>query len=274
MAESDQGDRRARGRPRGWQDKTAQNTIKSLDRAITVLQRLAEMGGATLSALAADLGESPATVYRVLVTFETRGLVDHDEATQIWNIGAGAWLIGAHFLRRTGLVERAGPILRALIADTGETANLGVERDGRVLFLSQAETRANIRAFFPPGASSEMHASGIGKALLAFMEPDRRAALLDGVKLTRHTAHTLTDRVALDRDLDAARARGFAVDGEEKTEGMCCIAAPVRDASGAVVAGISVSGPTARIAQDDIPRLGAAVQAAATQLSASLGHRD
>ncbi len=263
--------RRPRGRPRDWHDKTDQNTIKSLDRAITVLQRLGEIGGATLSALATDLGQSPATIYRVLTTFQGRGLVAFDEKAQVWSIGAGTFLIGAGFLRRTSLVDSARPILRSLMAATGETANLGIERGGEVLFVSQVETHAHIRAFFPPGSTSEMHASGIGKALLAFMPDDRRDVVLAGRDLTRYTDHTLCSQDALADDLAASRARGYAVDADEKTDGMRCIAAPVYDAYGEAVAGISVSGPSSRITDDTIGRLAKEVTAAARDLSAAIG---
>lgn len=265
------GTRRPRGRPRGWHDKTDQNTIKSLDRAIVVLQRLGELGGATLSALAGDLGQSPATVYRVLTTFQGRGLVAYDATAQVWSIGAGTFLIGTGFLRRTSLVDCARPVLRALMAATGETANLGIERDGEVLFVRQVETQAHIRAFFPPGSRSQMHASGIGKVLLAFMPDDRRAVVLAGLTLTRYTDQTLTDHATLAHDLGASRARGYAVDADEKTDGMRCIAAPVFDAHGEAVAGISVSGPTSRITDRDIPRLAADVTTAAGNLSAAIG---
>ncbi len=263
--------RRPRGRPRDWYDKTDQNTIKSLDRAITVLQRLSEIGGITLSALASDLGQSPATIYRVLTTFQGRGLVAFDENTQVWSIGAGTFLIGAGFLRRTSLVDSARPILRALMGATGETANLGIERNGEVLFVSQVETHAHIRAFFPPGSTSEMHASGIGKALLAFMPADRRKVILTGRHLTRYTDQTLADHQALARDLEISRARGFAFDADEKTDGMRCIAAPVYDAFGEAVAGISVSGPSGRIRDGDVMRLSEQVTASARALSAAIG---
>lgn len=265
------GDRRARGRPRDWHDKTDQNTIKSLDRAMAVLQRLSAMGSATLSEIATDLGQSPATVYRILITLEGRGMVEFDTPAQVWAIGAGSYLIGASFLRRTSLVERARPILRSLMASTGETANLGIERNGEVLFVSQVETHSNIRAFFPPGSVSEMHASGIGKALLAFMPADRRNQVLQGRTLTAYTTHSLTEKSILEQDLETSRARGFAVDRDEKSLGMRCIAAPVYDANGEAVAGISVSGPTSRISDDDIARLGDQVAKAARDLSAAMG---
>jgi len=201
-------------------------------------------------------------------------LVAHDKVAQVWSIGAATFLIGTGFLRRTSLVDSARPILRALMAATGETANLGVERNGEVLFISQVETHAHIRAFFPPGSMSEMHASGIGKALLAFLPEDRRTLILAGLSLTRYTAQTLTEHSALLRDLDVSRTRGFAVDADEKTDGMRCIAAPVFDAYGEAVAGISVSGPTSRIGDADIARLSGEVTQAAQTLSAAIGAPD
>jgi hypothetical protein len=110
---------------------------------------------------------------------------------------------------------------------TGETANLGVARDGHVLFVSQVETHASIRAFFPPGTLSPMHASGIGKALLAQMPPELRAQALAKAGSERFTARTLTDPAAIEADMALTRQRGYAIDDEEKTEGMRCIAAPV-----------------------------------------------
>ncbi|MGR3272265.1 IclR family transcriptional regulator [Thalassococcus profundi] len=263
---------RARGRPRAWTDRTDQNTIKSLDRAMEVLERLSEMNGATLSELAGALDQAPASVYRVLYTLEARGIVDFDSGAQVWHIGAGAFQIGSRFLRRTSLVERARPALRDLMQATGETANLGIARDGQVLFLSQVETQATIRAFFAPGTMSPMHASGIGKALLAQMGPERVAAILDRHGAERFTEHTLTGE-ALTADLAETRARGYAVDAEEKNLGMRCIAAPIFDVHGEAVAGISVSGPANRIPDDSIAATGGVVRDAAQAVTRGIGGR-
>ena len=263
--------KRGRGRPRAWNDKGDQNTIKSLDRALEVLVRLGEMQGATLSELASELGESPATVYRVLSTFQGRGFVDFDDQGQTWNIGPAAFLTGSHFLRRTTLVERARPIMRHLMEATGETANLGIERDGKVLFLGQVETHATIRAFFPPGTEGAMHSSGIGKALLCRMDDARQRQVLAASKLEQFTPYTLTDPEAMIADLYASKARGYAFDGEERNIGMRCIAAPVFNVYGEAVAGISVSGPTARITDDRIDALARDVMEAAERLTKAIG---
>ncbi len=264
---------RGRGRPRAWHDKSEQNTIKSLDRAMEVLERLSEMTGATLSQLASDLGQSPASVYRVLFTLEARGIVDFETGPQTWHIGAGAFLIGSRFLRRTSLVERARPVLRSLMEATGETANLGIEQSGQVLFVSQVETLATIRAFFPPGTVSPMHASGIGKALLAQRGAGQVARILEEHGLERFTEHTFVAPDALLADLVGTRKRGYSVDAEEKNIGMRCVAAPIFDVHGEAVAGISVSGPSSRIPLDAIPGLGAQVIAAAREVTQGIGGR-
>ncbi|MEO9823709.1 MAG: HTH-type transcriptional regulator BhcR [Paracoccaceae bacterium] len=263
--------RRARGRPRDWNDKTAQNTIKSLDRAMEVFEFLSESQGKTLSELAADLKQSPATVYRILVTLEGRGLAEFYAEEQVWHIGPQAFVIGARFLRRTSLVERARPILRKLMHDTGETANLGSEQAGRVLFLSQVETHETIRAFFPPGTLSPMHSSGIGKALLAQMDDARLDRTMAGQALEAYTEYTITDIVALKADLKRARARGYALDGEEKNVGMRCIAAPVFDMNSEAIAGVSVSGPTSRVGQEQINAFSTSVIEAANELTRAIG---
>lgn len=263
--------KRSRGRPKSWADKASQNTIKSLDRALEVLVQLGEMQSGTLSEIAGALDQSPATIYRVLSTFQGRGFADFDDQSQKWSIGPAAFLTGSQFLRRTSLVERARPIMRDLMEATGETANLGIERDGKVLFLGQVETHATIRAFFPPGTASAMHASGIGKALLCRMDDRRQRQVLAASKLEKFTPHTLTDADAMIADLHAAKARGYAIDGEERNIGMRCIAAPVFNVFGEVVAGISVSGPTTRISEDRIEALALHVVDAAAQLTRAIG---
>ncbi|MFT4784660.1 MAG: IclR family acetate operon transcriptional repressor [Paracoccaceae bacterium] len=266
-------EKKSRGRPRAFNDKTEQNTIQSLDRAMMILEELSGFDGLTLSELADRLTQSPATVYRVLVTLEVRGIVELDPATQTWNVGAKAFLIGSSFLRRTSVVDRARPFMRELMFATGETANLGVERGDEVLFVSQVETHASIRAFFPPGTMSPLHASGIGKALLAHSDKARVDAMLTRAPLRRFTATTLTNHTELLADLETIRTRGFSLDNEERTEGMRCVAAPVFNALGETVAGLSVSGPVSRVTPAAALRLGKEVAAMARSLSTALGAR-
>ncbi|MEM6579146.1 MAG: HTH-type transcriptional regulator BhcR [Pseudomonadota bacterium] len=263
--------RRNRGRPKAWDDKKEQNTIKSLDRAMELLEHLSTLSGATLSELASDLDQSTATVYRILITLEGRGLVELDGENQVWHVGPRAFLIGAKYLRRTSVVDRARPILRALMEETGETANLAVARDGHVMFVGQVECHHSVRAFFPPGSLSPMHASGIGKALLAAMPEPVLDAHLSTHNLEGFTEYTITQPDQLRASLSEIREAGFAIDEQEKNIGMRCIAAAVYDWNGDAVAGVSVSGPTSRVREEETPRLAAAVTKAARELSSALG---
>lgn len=261
---------RPRGRPRAFRDTTGQNTVQALDRGLAILAAVAEGTGLTLTDLAQRTGQAPATVYRALVTLARHGMVDHDPEGQVWHIGPGAWRVGANFLRRSQIAERARGPMQALMRETGETANLGVERGEQVLFLLQVETHEAIRAFFPPGTVSPMHASGIGKALLAWAGPERLARIV-AQGLPGFTARTLTSAEALGADLAATRMRGFAIDDEERHAGMRCVAAPIFNAYGEPVAGLSISGPSFRLPPDRALALGARVRAAADGVTQATG---
>lgn len=265
-------DPRPRGRPRAFHDKTEQNTVQSLDRALSILGVLAQGSGLTLTELAQAADQAAPTVYRVLTTFQTHGFVELDAASQRWHVGAGAFRTGSAFLRRTALVERARGAMQKLMRESGETANLGIEDRGEVLFLTQVETQEAIRAFFPPGTRSPMHVSGIGKALLAY-KPLQHLIEISLQGLPGFTPASLTEIGDLDRDLTATRKRGYAIDNEERTEGMRCIAAPIFNAHGEAVAGLSISGPVFRLSLERAEEMGALVKRAAQGVTEATGGR-
>lgn len=260
-----------RGRPKAFNDKTDQNTVQALDRALVLLDHLARSPGLTLSDLALETGQAVATVFRALVTLQAHGMVEVEEPGQVWHVGPGAFRIGSAFLRRTKVVERARSAMDGLMRETGETANLGIEMRDEVLFLAQVETHEAIRAFFPPGTRSPMHASGIGKALLAWYPAPKARGIVARRGQDGFTPLTLITEAALLDDLARTRARGFAIDDQERTHGMRCVAAPIFNAHGEPVAGISISGPAFRVGLEDAARLGALVRAAADRVTEATG---
>jgi IclR family transcriptional regulator, acetate operon repressor len=262
---------RPRGRPRAFHDTTDQNTVQSLDRAMSMLDVLAQSSGLTLSDLAQRTGQAAATVYRALITLQAHGMVEVEEKGQLWHVGGGAFRVGSAFLRRTKVVERARGPMDALMRATGETANLGVESGDEVLFLSQVETTQAIRAFFPPGTKGPMHVSGIGKALLAWYPADRVQGIIARQGLAKFTSLSITSEASLLRDLAHTRARGYSIDDQERAEGMRCIAAPIFNAYGEPIAGLSVSGPAFRINLSDAAKIGQAVRNAAHSVTEATG---
>lgn len=262
---------RKRGRPKALKASEPAPGIQALDRALDVLEALATHDGITLTGLADHLDQSPATMHRVLATLERRRYVESNPDRQEWFVGPEAFRLGSAFLRRTNIVERSRTVMRDLMARTGETANLGIERDGDVLFVSQVETHNTIRAFFPPGTRSPLHASGIGKALLGAMDDDRLEAFIRAATFTRFTDKTITHADELRAQIALTRQRGYALDDEERTIGMRCVAASVVNSYGEAVAGISVSGPTIRMHDQKVRETGQLVRDAAAEISRQLG---
>jgi len=205
------------------------------------------------------------------VTLQAHGMVESEDPGQFWHIGGGAFRIGSAFLRRTKVVERARAPMDHLMRATGETANLGIESGDEVLFLAQVETSNAIRAFFPPGTMAPMHVSGIGKALLAWYPDEKLAEILARKGLQRFTSLSLSSEPSLRRDLTRTRERGFAIDDQERTEGMRCVAAPIFNAHGEAVAGLSVSGPAFRMGLSEATRFGTLVRAAADKVTEATG---
>ncbi|MGI6245783.1 MAG: HTH-type transcriptional regulator BhcR [Pseudochelatococcus sp.] len=264
---------RRRGRPKGMVPAPATSNIQALDRALDVLEALAAHEGVTLTELSAHLGQSAATMHRVLATLEQRQYVENDPERQEWFVGPEAFRLGSAFLRRTNLVERSRSIMRDLMARTGETANLGIERDGDVLFVSQVETHETIRAFFPPGTRAPLHASGIGKALLSAFDDARLAAFIRTARFDRFTDKTIVTAAQLHDAVAITRRRGYSLDDEERTVGMRCVAASILNSHGEAVAGISISGPTIRLPDARVREIGRRVADAAAEVSNRLGAR-
>ena len=145
----------------------------------------------SLSDLAQRVDLPSSTTHRLLATLQKRGFVHFDETAQTWSMGIEAFRVGSTYLAQTNLVEAARKIMRKLMEQSGETANLAISDGSDVIFISQVETHQPIRAFFRPGARSHMHASGIGKALLADMKPNEVADIVKKKGLPKFTAKTI-----------------------------------------------------------------------------------
>lgn len=200
-------------------------------------------------------------------------MVDFEEANQLWHVGTGAFRVGSNFLRRTRLLERSRPVMERLMIETGETTNLAIIDHGEGIFVSQVETHEPIRAFFCPGTRGPIHASGIGKAILAHQSEEQFKGLAATSRREAFTPNTITDEAALAKELKLIRKRGWAVDNEEHTFGMRCIAAPIFNQFGEVIAGISISGPSVRLPPEADSRFGEIIAKAAEEISLSTGGR-
>jgi IclR family acetate operon transcriptional repressor len=264
-------EKRQRGRPRAFNGPQETGTVQSLDRALRILAIVAEGSGLSLSEIAEATGLPASTAYRMLTTLENHGMVEFDKTDQLWSIGVETYRMGSAFLRRRKLVDRARTVMQELMEKTGETANLGVVQDDRVVFVSQVETHQAIRAFFRPGTRTAFHASGIGKAVLAHLDGERVDAIIGRAGLETFTEKTLSTLPTLRDDLAAIRARGWSVDDEERNLGMRCVAAAIFNEFGEPIGGVSVSGPTVRVTPQRVTQIGPVVREAAARGTAMIG---
>lgn len=256
-----------RGRPAG-----AGHT-QALSRGIAVLEALAATeSGATLTALSETLALPAPTTYRLLATLAEAGHVEQDRNGE-WRIGIRAFRVGVAFLDHRDLVVQAYPFLKRLVDLAGETANLAVVESGQAVFVEQVQCRELMRMSIKLGARAPLHASGVGKAMLAAMTPEEADAVLGRGELARFTAQTITDRDALARELAATRRRGYAVDDEEHATGLYCVACALWDEAGEPWAAISVAGPKSRVGAERGAALGKLVAGIASELTAALGGR-
>jgi IclR family transcriptional regulator, acetate operon repressor len=247
--------------------------VQSLVRALTLLNRIAEASddGATLTDLAQQVGLPSSTAHRLLTTLEQERYVRFNPEGRLWSVGVQAFVAGCTFTKTRSLAGVARPHMRHLMEDSGETVNLAVEDEGQAVYLSQVECRQMMRAFARPGSRVPLHCSAVGKAILSLTSDKRLSKILHQRGMPRLTVKTITSPSALRADLERVRATGYAIDDEEHAIGLRCIAAPIFDETGDVVAAVSASGPMARIGDERMAQLGALVLGASRAISADMG---
>ena len=235
--------------------------VQSVHRALDVLEALAAAGGtASLTDLAAACGLPVPTLHRLANTLAGRGYLRQGPDRR-YSLGSRLVPLGtdAHAL----LGERALPVLRSLAELTGESADLAVLTQGRAEYVAQAPGRHTMRTFTEVGNRVALHCTGVGKALLAAIAPAHAARLLGAGPLEARTAATLTDPVAVRAELELIRERGYALDEGEMEIGVRCVAVGM---PGTAPMAVSVSGPAARMTDDRITPVVAALREATARL--------
>ncbi|MFC0340924.1 IclR family transcriptional regulator [Paracoccus niistensis] len=243
----------------------------AVDRALMLLETLAEGDGLSLSELGRKLGLAPSTVHRLLGALAARRLAEVDLATQLWGVGPGAFRLGAAFLRRGGLAERARPVLAQLAEASGETAVLAVADGDSALVVAEVPGASSLRAVLPPGTRLPYHATAPGKALIAHLPLAQVRALLGRAPLPALTGRTLTDQGELTADLATLRHGGWLTERGESALGQNGIAAPVFGGAGDPVAALGLAGPSTRLDDAALAGLGPQLAEAAAVLGAALG---
>jgi DNA-binding IclR family transcriptional regulator len=240
--------------------------VQSVDRAITVLEILARRGEAGVSEVAAEIDVHKSTAFRLLGALEGRGLVEQAGDRGKYRLGVGLIPLAGAVADRLDVSRQGRAVCERLAAEVGETVNVAVLQEQWAVNVGQARGPSAVSAHNWVGQLTPPHATSSGKVLLAFADPARPLP-----PLRRFTPHTVTDPAALRAELAAVRATGVARTVEEYEVGLSAVAAPVRDRFGAVVAAVSVSGPSYRLTPERADAIVPALRAAAAEISRRMG---
>jgi len=225
-----------------------------------------------ISDLAKRLGVAKSTVHRLAVTLVADGMLEQNSDTGKYRLGIALFRLGSLVRRRMNVSNEARPLLRDLREKVNETVHLAVLDGSEIMYVFNLESTQAIRMRSDVGVRKPAHCTAEGQAILAF-QPDEvvERVMRDG--LPARTPQTVTDPLALKKVLDGVRARGCAIEDEESELGMRCIAAPLRNDAGEVVAAIGLAGPTSRLSKKALATFIPHVIETADAISARLGHR-
>jgi DNA-binding IclR family transcriptional regulator len=261
-----------REKPCAGRHDTGAEGLKSLRKAIRVLECFSlQEPRLPLTDIARKVELPLSTTHRILTTLRAVGIVEQEGDRDFYRLGLKLLELGSMVLANMEVHREALPCIEELARETGETVHLGVFDGSQVVSIEKMDSPHGLASNVTIGKGAPAYCTGVGKALLAF-QPTEVVDRLCRAQLTAYTPQTVTDPVRLRKELAQVRAQGFAVDNMEHQADVRCVAAPIRNHSGRVVASLSVSGPATRIPKGRIPPLAARVREVAAKLSARLGY--
>lgn len=240
-------------------------------RAIRILEVLSEHDRPPqLAEIAHSVGLPKPTVLRILGTLEHAGIVAREPDTKRYGFAERLNRFAGQVLLGSPSRSSRRAILEELVEEIGETCNLTIPNGNSVLYLDRVETAWPLRIQLGAGSRVPLYASASGKIFLASMPKRSRDRFLTHTPLISHTTNTLTDAKRLNTEFNAIRERGYSIDNEEYLPGICCIAVPVRNADGKVVAGLAVQALMTRMRPEQGLEYLSALRQAAEAITATI----
>ncbi len=225
-------------------DERQTSLTQSVMRALTILHCFTdETPELRVSDISAHLKLTPSLVSRLLMTLEHEGFVERDRETGFYRLGKSILTLAGVALNHNRLRVEALAEMQAVAAEQGLGVNLSVLDGNAIFYLAHIDGPQAPRAYTLVGRRNPLHATAMGKVLLAHLPPGERVERLDKLALHAYTVHTITDRATLQAELDRITLQGWAIEIEELALGRGCVASPIRDRRGLCVAALSVSGP-------------------------------
>ncbi|MBE5254295.1 MAG: DNA-binding transcriptional regulator KdgR [Enterobacterales bacterium endosymbiont of Blomia tropicalis] len=248
------------------------DSVSSVLKVFGILQALGEERDHGITELAQRVMMSKSTVYRFLQTMKTLGYVTQKGESEKYSLTLKLFELGAKALQNVDLIRSADVQMRELSRLTKETIHLGALEEDSIVYIHKIDSLYNLRMYSRIGRRNPLHTTAIGKVLLAWRDRSEVKEILREVEFKRSTVNTLVSAEALLEVLDQVKEQGFGEDNEEQEEGLRCIAVPVFDRFGVVIAGLSISFPTIRFSDDAKQDYVAMLHRAARTLSSEMGY--
>jgi len=246
--------------------------IQSLQRGLGILELIAKDGtGLTMAEVSRKIGLHTSTTFHLLRTLRSLGYLVQSETTREYRLGSKVFRLAASVLTEVQFLNISGPLLAEMAQQTGETSHLAIFEHGEVIVIDKVDGSSPVRLSDRVGYPRPAHATAIGKVLLAHLPEAELKAFLDRRELRPFTPKTVTAVPILEQELVRVREQGYAFDDEEFAQGIRCLAVPVRNFTGHIVAALGISGPVWRVSLDRVAQLTELVKAIGHRLSQELG---
>lgn len=246
--------------------------VKSARRALQILELLTHLEKpATLAQIEEHLGFPRSSLHGLLHTMLDQGWLELVDGA--YSLGIRTWEAGSAYLRAESLAERALPIMRRVRDELQETVQLAVLDGTENVYIAKVDGPQALTLASEVGRRLQAHATGLGKALLSGLTREEFEELYEGLELAAFTENTITDREELWTEINRAAERGFATDREEYVIGVRCVAVPVHDHTGHMVAAMSASFPTVRVDDARMESAFETLREAASELSQAMGYQ-
>ncbi len=250
-----------------------QDRLSALEKSMLVIEAIVDHPQPiSLPELTLRLGIPRQTIHRVLQQLTGLALITRVPGSDRYTVGPRLSSLAFATLRSRNQTAQVRGILSDLVAETGETCNIGVLDGFDFVYIERIECEWSLRVHLAAGSRVRAHSTSGGKVMLAYMEPEQRRKLIKARKLEAFTATTITSAGKLEAQLEEIRAQGFAVNDREQNIGIVGVAVPILDSKGNALAALALHGPDSRITKTSAAAFVPQLKAAAKKLAATWAH--
>ncbi len=231
--------------------------------------------GISMLDIAHEMNLSKSTVYRLLGSFQQMGYISKNETNARYYLTKKLLGLGLKALGEANLVELSLPVMQSLRDEIKESVMIGTLMNNRIVLLEQVIGSHNFTFLLRSGNNFNLHSSAPGKIFLAYTKNEQiQNQLLDSIDFKRYNERTITSREDMLQEIDRVRSLGYAVDQEEEMDGVHCVATPIFNQFGILIATLWTSGPSGRLKKSDFPQVARRLQEASRLISAKLGYTE